>query len=128
MKQLLIIVGLAGLLCGCAGSPAWTSMQISSTRSEAKKNNADLMRVQIGQSRKTMLAIMGTPTKREEYQLPNRQVIEFLFYRTEGWSRYQQMDTDAQFTPVAIRDGKVIGWGRNYYDRVVRAAVDVTVK
>lgn len=37
-------------------------------------------------------------------------------------------DTDAQFTPVAIENDKVAGWGRNYYDRVVRAAVDVTVK
>ncbi len=128
MNKLLCVGVLAGSLAGCAGSPAWTSMQISSTRETAQKNNANLMTVEIGQSRGELLKIMGTPDNREAYQLPHKRIVEFLFYRTEGWSRYQQMDTDSQFTPVAIRNGKVSGWGRNYYDRVVRAAVDVTVK
>lgn len=71
---------------------------------------------------------MGPPAKREAYQLPNNKVVEFLFYRTSGWSTDVATDTDAQFTPVAIENDKVHGWGRNYYDQVVRVAVDVTVK
>lgn len=116
------------ILAGCAGSPAWQSMQISSTRSEAKENNAKLMNVQIGQSREELLKIMGPPTKREAYQLGNSRVIEFLLYRTSGWDNRQTGDMDSQFTPIAIKDNKVTGWGRNYYDNVVRSAVDVTVK
>ncbi len=103
-------------------------MQISSTRSEAERNNANLMKVQIEQSKEELLKIMGPPAKREAYRLPNGKVIEFLFYRTSGWSTHVATDTDAQFTPVAVENEKVSGWGRNYYDRVVRAAVDITVK
>lgn len=103
-------------------------MQISSTRAEAQQNNANLMKVQIGQTKEEFVTIMGPPAKHEAYQLSNNKVVEFLFYRTSGWSRDVATDTDAQFTPVAIEDSKVTGWGRNYYDRVVRAAVDVTVK
>jgi len=86
------------------------------------------MKVQIGQTKDELLKTMGLPAKREAYQLANERVIEFLFYRTTGWSRGSTADTDSQFTPVAIENGKVSGWGRNYYDRVVRAAVDVNIK
>lgn len=128
MRQLTVIGVLAWSLAGCAGSPAWTSMQISSTRGEAEQNNANFMKVQIGQTKEEFLTLMGAPAKREAYQLPNDKVIEFLFYRTGGWSPGITTDTDAQFTPVAVENQKVAGWGRNYYDRVVKAAVDVTVK
>ncbi len=128
MKQLIVVAMFVWSFAGCAGSPAWTSMQISSTREEAKLNNANLMKVQVGQPRDEVLGIMGMPAKREAYQLPNDKVVEFLFYRTAGWSPGSTTDSDAQFTPVAIENAKVGGWGRNYYDRVVRAAVEVTVK
>jgi len=127
MKQFIVLV-LIWSLAACAGSPAWTSMQISSTRSEAERNNANLMKVQIGQTKEEFIKIMGPPTKREAYQLPNNKAVEFLFYRTSGWSTGVATDTDAQFTPVEIENDKVSGWGRNYYDQVVRAAVDVKVK
>ena len=106
MKQ-LILLALILSLSACAGSPAWTSMQISSTRSEAERNNANLMKVQIGQTREEFIKIMGAPTKREAYLLPNNTVIEFLFYRTSGWSTDVMADTDDQFTPVAVVSGKI---------------------
>ena len=127
MRISLFIITLV-LLTGCAGSRAWQSMQISSTRGEADRNNANLMKVEVGQSRVQFLQVMGSPTKREAYQLPNARSVEFLFYRTDGWSNMSSTDTDAQFTPVAIENGSVVGWGRNYYNRVVRSAVDITVK
>ena len=103
-------------------------MQISSTREVAELNNANLMKVQVGQTKDDFLRIMGMPSKREAYQLPNDKVVEFLFYRTAGWSPANTTDSDTQFTPVAVENSKVSGWGRNYYDRDVRAAVEVTVK
>ena len=116
------------LLVGCAGSGAWEGMQIFSTRAEAKKNNAKLMNIQIGQSREELLQTMGPPAKREAYQLAKNKVIEFLLYRTAGWDNQHLSDTDLQFTPIAIENQKVTGWGRNYYDRVVRYAADITIK
>lgn len=127
IKYFCIVIALISL-AGCAGSPAWDSMQISSTRSEAEKNNANLMKVQIGQTKEELLSVMGQPTKREAYKLSDSKIVEFLFYRTTGWSSSNTGDRDAQFTPVAIESGKVSGWGRNYYDQVVRAAVDINVK
>jgi hypothetical protein len=127
--KILIVVGLfACQLVGCAGGPAWTSMKISSTREEADMNNANLMKAQIGQNREEFLETLGMPAKREAYQLGNDRIVEFLFYRTGGWGPGSTVDTDAQFTPVAIENGKVTGWGRNFYDRVVTAAVDVTIR
>lgn len=127
MKWFAAIV-TALVLGGCAGSPAWTSMHISSTRSEAESNNANLLKVEIGQTKAELLAIMGAPGKREAYQLESGRSVEFLFYRTGGWSTQVASDRDEQFTPVALEEGKVRGWGHNYYDNVVRAAVDVTIK
>ncbi len=127
MKRLLL-VGIVVLIAGCAGSPAWESMQISATRAEAERNNTNLLKVQIGHTKDEFLSVMGPPAKREAYQVGNRKTVEFLFYRTTGWSSMYTTDMDAQFTPVAIEEGKVVGWGRNYYDRVVRAAVEMTIK
>lgn len=125
--KLIGLFALIPLLGACAGSPAWESMQISSTRSEAEENNANLMNAQIGQTRDELLEIMGPPAKREAYRLANDKVIEFLLYRTAGWDSRQSGDTDSQFTPIAIQNGEVAGWGRNYYDNVVRSAVDITI-
>lgn len=124
----VVVVALAVGIGGCAGSPAWDSMHISSTRSAAEANNAHLQKLEIGQSKSELLSIMGLADKREAYQLDNGRVVEFLFYRTGGWSSQVAMDQDNQFTPVALEGGKVRGWGRNFYDNVVRAAVDVTIK
>ena len=127
MKSLIVFIVVV-LMSGCVGSGAWESMQISATRDEAKRNNVKFMNVEIGQSKQEILQIMGVPAKREAYQLSNEKIIEFLFYRTDGWSNAYPSDNDSQFTPVAVENGKVKGWGRNYYDRIVRAAVDVTIK
>jgi hypothetical protein len=116
------------LMIGCAGSPAWQSMRISSTRGLAQHNNTQLMKVEIGQTKEELVTIMGQAEKREAYQLGEGRVVEFLFYRTAGWSSREDRDRDDQFTPVAVEDGKVRGWGRNYYENVVRAAVEITIK
>jgi hypothetical protein len=47
--------------------------------------------------------------------------LRLLMYRTKI-----NPDDDLSCTPVAIVDGKVAGWGRNYYDNVLNA--DITVR
>jgi hypothetical protein len=44
-----------------------------------------------------------------------------LTYRTETYG-----DGDGSYTPVVLVDGKVTGWGRNFYDNVRRS--EITVK
>ena len=63
-----------------------------------------------------MIAIMGTPHNREA---DGR--AEFLAYRTETYG-----DGDWSYTPVVLVDGRVTGWGRNFYDNVRRS--EITVK
>jgi outer membrane protein assembly factor BamE (lipoprotein component of BamABCDE complex) len=74
------------------------------------------MKVQIGMSRDEVVALMGQPQKRETYGK-----TEFLIYQT---------NEPGNFTPIGIVDGKVVGWGRNYYDNAVYSNVkaDVTVR
>lgn len=128
MKYFLIIIILFSLT-GCAGSMAWQGIKTSSTETEAKANNEKIMNLNIGQPKTEVLQVMGSPAKREAYQLENKKIVEFLFYRTTGWaSSADYADKDYQFTPVAFENDKLVGWGRNYYDNIVRHAVDITVK
>ena len=127
MKTISVVI-LTLILVGCAGSPAWRSMRISSTESEARINNEKIMNLNIGQSRQEVLEVMGMPAKREVYQLGNQSVIEFLFYRTSGWSGTDWGDKDYQFTPLAFENNKLVGWGRNYYDNIVRASIEIKTK
>jgi hypothetical protein len=87
-----------------------------------------MMQIKIGQDRQEVIKIMGPPTKREAYQIENNKIIEFLFYRTQGWSIRDGGDKDYQFTPVAFENDKLIGWGRNFYDNIIRSAVEITIK
>ena len=123
-----VILSTFVLFTGCAGSPAWHSIKMSSTASESKINNEKMMNLNIGQSKEDVLRIMGNPTRREAYQLENKRIIEFLFYRTIGWGSEDTGDKDSQFTPVAFENSKLIGWGRNFYDNVVKHAFDIRVK
>ncbi len=128
MNRLMMFLLGTLLVGGCAGSRAWSSMRISSTETEAKLNNQKIMNLTIGQPRNEVLDIMGPPAKREAYQLENQRVVEFLFYRTSGWSATDDGDKDYQFTPFAFKENKLVGWGRNYYDNVVRIAIEATTK
>ena len=123
----LLLLLILGLLASCAGSPAWQSFQISSTRGVAEKNNKKMLSLKVGQTKMEVMNIMGDPTKTESYVLGNGTVVEFYFYRTEGWSNHMLCDADRQFTPVAFQNDKLVGWGRNYYDRVKKQQIELKV-
>jgi hypothetical protein len=72
---------------------------------DSAKYTAHIMKLRMGMSREDVLATMGQPEKREAHGR-----LEFLIYRTDN-SHTEKMD----FTPVALVDGKVTGWGRNFY-------------
>jgi len=115
---------LALILSGCAGSPAWNSLKISSTTHEADRNNEAIMDLKLGQQKEDVIALMGIPKKREVYRINEDKEVEFLFYRTTGWGGEIAQDMDSQFTPFAFEKEKLVGWGRNYYDRVVRVSLE----
>jgi len=53
---------------------------------------------------------MGNPEKREVYGR-----TEFLMYTTGNFT----------LTPIAIVDGRLLGWGRRYYDDTIKANATV---
>jgi outer membrane protein assembly factor BamE (lipoprotein component of BamABCDE complex) len=100
MKQKLLYAACI-LFClistGCAGF-------------EAANNRDRLTNLEVGMSKDRLLAVMGKPYLREaqgEY--------EWWFYLTDIDIRDNAQNLRV-YTPVALKDGKIDGWGRNFYE------------
>ncbi len=62
---------------------------------------------------------MGNPYRREVYG-----DTEFLIYETN----YRARSEKERFTPILLKQGKVGGWGRNYYDDAVRSKIEADIR
>ncbi len=122
MKKLLLILLCLGLV-GCAGTGFDYGVKRQQSMNTAKRNNQNMARLSIGMLKEDAIAIMGSPDKTEAYSLGDKQ-IEFLLYRTQAVDGALD-DVDANFTPVAIEKGKVIGWGRNFYDQTIKLKLEI---
>lgn len=111
------------MLASCAGSNAWIGTQIRETRAEAEVNNQRLLGLVIGERKEDVLAVLGRPHHSEVFHVGS-EIVECLFYRTMGWSVQEPADAAVQFTPVVIRDGRLLGWGQTAYDDIVEASRD----
>lgn len=98
------IIVVASLLAGCS------DMQYG-------VNSINALRLQVGMSRDEVIATMGKPQVRESYGK-----TEFLIYRTD----FPPTSEAADFTPVAIVNGQVTGWGRDIYDETRKKRVQVS--
>lgn len=74
------------------------------------------MQLNIGDSRGQLLKIMGSPELREAY--PEGEV--WMYYTGHGLGDHKR-------TPVVLVDSKIVGWGDNYYDRVIKKKIDVNI-
>lgn len=68
--------------------------------------------IRVGTSREEVISLLGPPHRQERYG-----ITEFLFYDTV----WQASDAAATRTPIALIDGKVVGWGKAHYATVVEA-------
>ena len=118
MGRLSIVLILSAVLAGCAGSPFKNS-------SIAKDNRDNMLELTIGQSKEQVLLIMGNPFNTESY-LMDGEPLEFWLYITRG--KGSSSLNDDSLTPLAFRGGILQGWGRNYYDRVIRVQADIAVE
>ena len=71
------------------------------------------MKIEIGMSKQEVINIMGQPYSREAYGTPNGQQMEFLICLTKYTDSGSIPDSDT--TPICFLNGKVDGWGRNFY-------------
>jgi len=81
----------------------------------AKRNNELMLTLKIGQEKKEVLQVMGSPTKNETY-MKNGKEIDIWFYRTSSFAT-DAWDSDNYFTPMVFEDGKLTGWGRDFYQQ-----------
>lgn len=114
----LAIVLLA--VIGCAGSYYQAGI-------EAEKNRANLFDLKIGLTKDQVRAVMGTPYKTESYAQEGKN-LDFWLYFTERKSISDLPLNDTNFTPLAFENGTLKGWGRNYYDTVLRIKKDITIE
>jgi len=119
MKKILVIIlffvlplGITFLFQGCYGAIAST-------------NNSNLLKLEIGDSKSKVLEIMGDPHRNEKYQIDNT-TYDVWFYRTSHTP--DDKETDDEFTPIVIIDGKVAGWGRNFYDNTIKIKQDIRIE
>lgn len=107
-------------MLGCAGSPVRTGW-------EAEKNRSNMLKLKIGMTTEQVLTLMGNPYKTESYQVEGK-TLEFCLYLTEGKNIYDHTLRDSNFTPLAFEDNILTGWGRNYYDNVLRIKQDIKIE
>jgi len=105
MRKLIYLFVMVILVSGCASS------SVMPWGIEKTRNN--LMKLEINMSKQQVLEIMGSPYKREAYLTPDGKALEFLIYLTQYTDSGSIPDTDT--TPICFVDGKVTGWGRNFY-------------
>ncbi len=110
MKKTIALMTVAvyvTLLVGCQGSPVQTQW-------EAENNRKAMLGLSIGQPKADVVEVMGQPRKTEAY-IRDGTNIEFWLYLTEGIGIYNRKMTDEHFTPLVFENGKLAGWGRNFY-------------
>lgn len=117
------IVALAFAVCVYA-SPATAQ----SLRELVNANQTNLAKLQVGMSKAAVLKLMGTaeaqtrdgavrnPFRSEMFVASGAQV-EVLSYVTRVNRKFAPIG-DAELTPVILRDGKVVGWGRQALRRL----------
>ena len=91
MKKMIVISILTVILNGCY---AWDT------------NRDNLNKLEVGMTKDKVLEIMGKPYRREA-QGQN----EWLLYPTE----YPVGQESDYLTPLFFEDGKLVGWGKNYW-------------
>ena len=99
-----------------------------------KNNNANMAALTVGMTKAQALETMGPAAKMEVHKTKSGGGMEFLFYRTEAakpdyllqgeWGNV----TDRHWTPICIIDGKLEGWGRNFYDDTIEIRKEVIKK
>lgn len=108
----------------------------------ANENREHLGRLAIGMTRDQVLEVMGTGTKEarvrgpfgrfpvsnpyrtETVTMKDGSVVEVLLYCTDFRGAEFAISED-ELTPIVLKDGRVIGWGRTFFEEVQRYEVRV---
>jgi outer membrane protein assembly factor BamE (lipoprotein component of BamABCDE complex) len=101
--------------CCCAGSH-WLEKKII-------KNRSNFTNVEKGMTKNQILELMGLPEPElnETYKTTNGSRILVFFYFTEIKSGKKEIIEKVECTPVVFKDDIVVGWGNEFYQRVINS-------
>ena len=108
---------MAVALVGCV--TAWET--------RIKENRANMLSLKIGMTKGEVVSLMGSPHKNEAYETKTGGVMEYLMYITSADLSHSDW-RDSELTPLCIIDGKLKGWGRNYYDDTIKIRKEIIRK
>ncbi|MDD2479916.1 MAG: DUF3192 domain-containing protein [Victivallaceae bacterium] len=103
---LLLAASLTASLTGCSSFGYYQAR-------ENLKKSADL---RVGMTKNEVLHVMGEPVQNQEYSRPD----VWFYYINPLW--YDALITQDECMPLVFEDGKLTGWGNEYYNQYYYAS------
>ncbi len=101
---------LFSFITSCANSPMETSVK-------SEENRKQMSFLKKGMSEKQVYALIGEPYQKGSYQL-DQNSYEVWYYITRSFELGQEQPHMDNFTPIVFQKGKMIGFGKRFYNSV----------
>ena len=107
-KSFLLLLLFALIIYGC----------VLAAQNQSRETNDKIMHLDVWMTKSEVLQILGKPYKREVYG-----ENEFLIYETNYFAKHEK----EKYTPIFFKNGKIVGWGRNYYDDAIKSKIEADI-
>jgi len=88
------------------------------------RNRDNLMNLELGMTKDQVIQVMGKPDLNEAYQGAKGSSLVILFYYTNRkWA--DDNVTKDECTPIVLENGKLIGWGDEFYQSKLKVELEI---
>ncbi len=77
-------------------------------------NRENLLMLELGMTPREVLMVMGDPNLNEAYVLDEDRSLKVFFYYTNRMAA-DGNETKDEMTPVVFENGRLVGWGEEFY-------------
>ena len=91
------------------------------------KNNDGLLSLEMDMSKQDVMKIMGNPDLNEAYKSLHGKSVVIFFYYTQR-KRNDGNVTKDETTPVVFENGRLVGWGSEFYETKRKVEMDINIK
>ncbi len=99
ISKIVLSFTLLALLSGCGYFTQFDNLENSK-------------KLRVGMTKEEVLSIMGEPLSEEVFNTPNT----WYYYISTQW--HDGLYTEDECMPLLFEDGKLIGWGNEYYNKL----------